>query len=206
MDKKYELILENTIEYEGRTLYQIRALKDFGPWKAGNIGGHIESEDNLSQEGSSWVVYGSVVLESAHVCGSSTIGLDSVVRGRARLTDTHLIHSVVTDHAEVIGCRVHDSTLVQSAKCSTCKIERSRITDASYVSNCEVSDSFIAGNDCIVSETKVSGSLITDSIVGESTITDSTIRKSGLMNVVIDHYGLIDQTLKGCSLIGNTYK
>lgn len=47
-DKKYELT-DNTIEYNEKTLYQIKALKDFVDVKAGDLGGYIEKESNLSQ-------------------------------------------------------------------------------------------------------------------------------------------------------------
>lgn len=69
--KKYELIDERQLEaYKDgrvvltkvgsgttneRTLYSIRALRDFGDVKAGDFGGWIESEDNLSQAGDCWV-------------------------------------------------------------------------------------------------------------------------------------------------------
>lgn len=32
-------------------VYQIKALKDFNDVKAGDLGGYVASEDNLSQEG-----------------------------------------------------------------------------------------------------------------------------------------------------------
>ena len=51
--KKYELT-DITIEYYGRTLHWIKALKKFGNVKKGDIGGFVESEDNLSQTGSCW--------------------------------------------------------------------------------------------------------------------------------------------------------
>lgn len=39
--KKFELTNE-TIEYLGRTLHRIRALRDFSNVKAGDLGGYIE--------------------------------------------------------------------------------------------------------------------------------------------------------------------
>ena len=44
-DKKYEILMdeENTIEWEGRTLHRIRALKDFRNVKKGDIGGYVEN-------------------------------------------------------------------------------------------------------------------------------------------------------------------
>lgn len=50
MDKKYELTNE-TMRHLGRTLYRIRALRDFRHIKAGESGGWIEKEENLSHEG-----------------------------------------------------------------------------------------------------------------------------------------------------------
>ena len=61
---KYELTNE-TINHLVRPLYRIRALKDFADVKAGDFGGYIEKESNLSQDGIAWV------CDSALVCGSA---------------------------------------------------------------------------------------------------------------------------------------
>ena len=57
---KYRLT-ENVIEYEGRRLFQIQAVKNFqaDQWyiQAGELGGYVESERNLSQQGSCWLGY-----------------------------------------------------------------------------------------------------------------------------------------------------
>ena len=47
-EKKYELLLDRQIIVAGTTLYRIRALKDFGNVKAGEMGGFVRSEDNLT--------------------------------------------------------------------------------------------------------------------------------------------------------------
>jgi hypothetical protein len=54
---KYELLTDpaHTIKDGSTTLLQIRALRDFGNVKAGDLGGFIGSEKNLSQEGTCWV-------------------------------------------------------------------------------------------------------------------------------------------------------
>lgn len=52
--KKYELTDETTT-VRNVVLCRIRALKDFGDVKAGELGGYIEKEENLSQEGNAWV-------------------------------------------------------------------------------------------------------------------------------------------------------
>lgn len=55
MERKYELIKEDSVEVEGRTLYRIRALKDFGDLEngvyymgQGDLGSYIQKEENLS--------------------------------------------------------------------------------------------------------------------------------------------------------------
>ena len=52
--KKYELTSE-TIKFNGVTLHRIKALKNFSDVKAGDLGGWIEKEDNLSQIGDAWI-------------------------------------------------------------------------------------------------------------------------------------------------------
>ena len=54
MEKKY-MLTDETTTIKGRTLHRIKALKDFGEVKAGDLGGFIEREENLSQEGNAWV-------------------------------------------------------------------------------------------------------------------------------------------------------
>lgn len=52
--KKYRLTGEKS-EYDESVIFRIQALKDFGDVKAGDLGGWVESEDNLSHEGDCWI-------------------------------------------------------------------------------------------------------------------------------------------------------
>lgn len=54
MGKKFELTTDNKIHF-GRKLFRIKALVSFGNVKAGDLGGYVESEKNLSQSGNAWV-------------------------------------------------------------------------------------------------------------------------------------------------------
>ena len=65
---KYELT-DITIEFEGRKLYRIIALKDFFDVKKGDIGGYVQSEDNLSQEGDCWVYDQAKCMDDAKIFG-----------------------------------------------------------------------------------------------------------------------------------------
>lgn len=106
--KKYELTNE-TIQIEGKKLYRIKALIDFGDVKAGDLGGFIEKESNLSHLGSAWIyddakvcddakVYGNAkvcddakVCGNAVVCGNAWIYDDAVVCGNARVCDDAMV-------------------------------------------------------------------------------------------------------------------
>ena len=64
--KKYELTAE-FIEQWGKKLFRIKALISFGSVEAGELGGYVEKEDNLAQDGDAWV-YG-----NAEVCGNARV-------------------------------------------------------------------------------------------------------------------------------------
>ena len=80
MERKYELTDEKIIVC-GTTLYRIRALRDIGDCvKAGDLGGFVESENNLSHSGSSWVFDNAQVYDKAQVCDNAWVCGDAVIR------------------------------------------------------------------------------------------------------------------------------
>ena len=64
--KKYELTSETKIVF-GHILYRIKALSSFGYVSAGDLGGFLESEKNLSQNGNAWVSGNAEVSGDARV-------------------------------------------------------------------------------------------------------------------------------------------
>ena len=117
--KKYELTT-NTKMCFGRKLYQIKALKDFGDVKAGDLGGYIEKEENLSQDGIAWVfgnayVYGNArVYDDAQVFGNACVFGDAKVFGNACVYD----NAEVFDNAQVFGnAKVFGNTCVFDYAC-----------------------------------------------------------------------------------------
>ena len=70
--KKYELTAEMKVVF-GLTLYRIRALVAFGDVQAGDLGGWIEKEDNLSQYGDAWVYGNAWVYDDARVYGDAEV-------------------------------------------------------------------------------------------------------------------------------------
>lgn len=72
MDKKYELTSE-ALSVGDHMLYRIKAVKDFANVKKGDLGGFVESEDNLSHEGDCWIFNDATVYGSAQVCGDAEV-------------------------------------------------------------------------------------------------------------------------------------
>ena len=118
MEKKFELIKEDSIEVEGHTLYRIRALKDFGDQEKGiyqvekgMLGGYIQKEENLSHEGNCWVfddakVFGdAVVKDNAFVTDESMVFGNATVKGRALLVDKSKVYgfAIIQDDAVVMN-------------------------------------------------------------------------------------------------------
>ena len=53
--KKFKLTSEFIVDISGVKLFRIKALIEFGNVKAGDLGGYIEKEKNLSHMGNAWV-------------------------------------------------------------------------------------------------------------------------------------------------------
>lgn len=80
--QKYKLT-EETIELVGKMLYRIEAVRDFGDVKAGDRGGYIQSEKNLSHDGDCWVSGNALVFGDAQVSGNAWVFDNAKVSGNA---------------------------------------------------------------------------------------------------------------------------
>lgn len=95
--KKYEIIRSDRILYMGIPVYRIRALRDIPRYgiKAGDLGGYIESENNLSNLGDCWIGNSAIVCKNAIVCD------DAIVSDYAEVYN----NAVICDEAEVLGSK-----------------------------------------------------------------------------------------------------
>lgn len=100
-------------------LHRIRALRDIGSEvRAGELGGFVESESNLSAEpgddawifddgicaGEGYVDSGSILRDHAVVCGCAYISRGAVMSGHARAEDDAYIRGAVLNaHARASG-------------------------------------------------------------------------------------------------------
>ena len=106
MEKKYELT-EETIEWTGFTngsrkaftLHRIKALKDFNGVKKGDLGGFVEKESNLAQDGDCWVYDDAAVYDNAEIYGNAKVFNNAEIGGYARVYD----EASVCDNAAVYG-------------------------------------------------------------------------------------------------------
>ena len=71
------ILTEETKEVNGIILHRIEAVMDFADVKAGDKGGWIEKEENLSHQGDAWV------YDSAWVSGSACVSDSARVSGSA---------------------------------------------------------------------------------------------------------------------------
>ena len=114
--KKYELTTE-TMEFCGRTLTRIRALINIDRFnvKAGDLGGWIESEKNLSNELDAWVYGDAKVYGDASVYGNALVSGNAMVFGNARVYGDARVYCDASVHgdASVYGdALVYDDALV----------------------------------------------------------------------------------------------
>ena len=107
-NNKYRLIPEDCKINYGRKLYRIEALKDFGVVKAGELGGYIESENNLSFDGEAWVCENAEVFDDARICN------DALINGNARVYG----NAIVSNKAAVGGnALIYGNALICDEAC-----------------------------------------------------------------------------------------
>ena len=82
--KKFELTSE-FVTFLGKKLFRIKALISFGNVKEGELGGYVEKEENLSNDGNAWVYGDAWVSGDARVSGDAEVYGDAWVSGDARV-------------------------------------------------------------------------------------------------------------------------
>lgn len=94
--KKYEMLMNDTIVVNGRTLYRIRSLVDIYNgvlYPSGSLGGYIEGEHNLSHEGNCWLLTHGRAYGNASITGDSLVDYadihgDAIISGYSYIDGT----------------------------------------------------------------------------------------------------------------------
>ena len=183
--KKYELT-DETIKCEGRTLHRIKALRDVNDnVKAGDLGGWVESENNLSQDGKCWIYDEATVFDDARVeenaiiQGQASLFMQAIAKGNCRICGG----AIVADAATVEG---HATVYHQARVLGKSKISgHANIYQHAYITN----DAVVEG-----------------SVAGHSEVLERAVIHAGAK---IMHYALVDNaaevhsgvTIRGCAEI-----
>lgn len=100
-NKKYRLTKRSITLNNGLILYRIKALKDFGDVRKGQLGGYVQSEANLSQNGECWIYDKATIYDDAKLKDNVKIFDNVKVHAYATVGDNaHIYHDVdITEHA-----------------------------------------------------------------------------------------------------------
>ena len=111
--KKYELTSETKV-VSGTTLYRIRALRDFDFVKAGELGGFVEKEANLSQYNNAWVYGNAEVSGDARVSGNAEVSGDARV---SKLGDIYWVGGIGSRNGTTTFFMCEDKKIRVSCGC-----------------------------------------------------------------------------------------
>ena len=108
MLKKYELTEQNPVT----KMYRIKALRDFGDVKTGDIGGWVEGEKNLSHDGDAQAYGNAEVSCNAEVSGNARVFGDARVCHARHVNNVWTLtlgrHTITVDGDHLnIGCESH---------------------------------------------------------------------------------------------------
>jgi carbonic anhydrase/acetyltransferase-like protein (isoleucine patch superfamily) len=207
MAKKYELTNETKV-FGDRVLHRIKALIDIPKHgvEAGDLGGFIEGENNLSHDGECWIgknacaydnayVYGNArVYDNARICDNAHVGGDAWicgnanVYGKARIRD----YAGVSANAQVFGNALiyGNSCILGNASIygNVCVSGRAYISGNAYTyGNVRVFDNAWIGDNARVSgDACVYGNAC---VRGESWITQGKYH-TFVMNIIMLPYGV----------------
>ena len=167
--KKFEVVKTDSIVFNGKTLYRIRALRSFntpdgGIVFKGDLGGFVESENNLSQEGACWIFDNAKVYDDAKVYGYAQVFGKAQVQGSAEvdgcaqvfdnawISDKAKVNELaqIFDNSKIFGnAKVHGKSYIfgDAVVCD----------DAEIFGNVEISGTAIVFGVAKIRNTKISG-------------------------------------------------
>lgn len=143
--RKYTLVKDGA-------LFKLVSKLDFDDVKAGDIGGHVANEHNLSHKGKCWIYKGARVIENAKVMGNAKVKDSALVSGSAMIFD----NALVEDTAIVTG----DAMIYKNATVRNISIVKgnSHIRGKSFISGKSILDGqIIVGGKTEIIDKTVSG-------------------------------------------------
>ena len=114
--KKYELT-DDSITFMERKLFRIRAIRSFNDVAAGDLGGYVEKEENLSHDNDAWI------SDNARISGNAHIYDHVNISGNAH----------IYDHADIYGdARISGNACIFG---NTCSYDNISISDNAHISD-----------------------------------------------------------------------
>lgn len=161
MEKKYKIIEDDSkmIVMQNRKAYRIVALRDFADVKKGDLGGYIETEENLSHEGLAWVYNDAIVLEMARVQDNATVHGNALICNRALIMN----NAKVSDRATACNSAILKDYACAKNHClvyDRAVIEGNSIIDGNSLVGGEVrclDNTHIAENAAVVGNIRING-------------------------------------------------
>jgi len=148
MVKKYKME-----EIGDSGFFRIIALKDFRDVKAGDLGGLIEFEHNLSQEGDCWVYLSAIARGNAVVKDNAVLLGFSIIKDNAMAGENAIIKDCasIEDKATISGCAEVGGYAEVSGHSVICE-------NAKISGDCEISErAYISGNAIVTDNAVISG-------------------------------------------------
>ena len=111
-NRKYELTdIRQSVSISGESLYRIKALKEFVNEatgvviEKGQLGGFVQSENNLSHSGTCWVDESARVFNNARVTDDAYIGGESMANKNTVIKDSAIVTGAawITQSAKISG-------------------------------------------------------------------------------------------------------
>ena len=166
--KKYTFTKE-TIKIDGYILHRIKALKDFSNVKKGSLGGFIEKEENLSQDGNCWIYSTKLELDSKVYGDAKVYGNAIVDSGGSIIRDKVKIHN----EAKVLGYNF----IVGNAHV----YEKATINDRCWIDgNCQIYGNATIQNDAVIND---KAQIFENAVIGDHAHIDGESKIKGLAKV-----------------------
>lgn len=103
--------------YDNKLVHRIIANETFGDVYEGSLGGYVEHEYNLSQDGNCWIYDNAVVADNATISENATIHDNVIVTEDASIYGSAKLYNdvIITGKAKIFeNARLYDNTYVTS--------------------------------------------------------------------------------------------
>ena len=183
-------LTDNTIEYDGYTLYQIKAIN---PYKHNKVykdilGGYIDKTSIIADN--AWIEKDAKVYNCCVLTGNTRIGEDVIVNNYSTVSD-----SIIEDKAIVTNdSHIKDNSTIECGSVvdnSTVK-DNSTVRGNNFIKNSIISDKSSVFFNSTVIDSKIHNHA---GIFGDNTIINSIIGSSEIKDSVIKNNCVIDSTI-----------